>query len=137
MSQSKFVMLLVLATWWSLIPAPTVQIVMPFASAGKTLQTTQESRPHNGHTIGHIINLTFLPLVDEPCLAPDDPQMLSYGSCALGFSVSRNIESDLLAIFRPNDAMQIMAVAIIKTVHPGVCTGRLQQQHNRTFARCY
>ena len=43
----------------------------------------------------------------------------------------------MLAIFSPNDAMRIMAVAMLKIVHPGVCNGRLQQQYNRTFARCY
>lgn len=93
--------------------------------------------PRNGRTIGHIINLTFVPVVDEPRLAPDGPQWLSYGSCAFVYSVSRDIESDLLAIFSPNDAMRIMAVAMLKIVHPGVCNGRLQQQYNRTFARCY
>lgn len=61
--------------------------------------------PRNGRTIGHIINLTFVPVVDEPRLAPDGPQWLSYGSCAFVYSVSRDIESDLLAIFSPNDAM--------------------------------
>lgn len=93
--------------------------------------------PRNGRTIGHIINFTFVPVVKTPMLAPTGPEFLSYGSCALVYSVAKDIQNDLLGVFSPDDAMRIMAIAMIKIVHPKVSNSSLQQQYGRTFTSCY
>ena len=130
------------------VARPTNTVVVDTGSKGPNRYAVRERArsvclphknpsPRNGRTIGHIIDGCFIPVVAKPQLAPDGPEWLSYGSCALVYSVSQDLFSDLLGIFSPNDAMRIMAMAMIKIVHPRVANSRLQQQYGRTFTRCY
>lgn len=104
--------------------------------AGAVCKTGHNPQPRNGRTIGHIINGVYVPVV-RTRMTKKSPEWLSYGSSALIESQSRDILSDLLAVFHPCDAYKIMTIAMLKIVHPGVTHHRLAQHYNRTFAKVF
>jgi hypothetical protein len=88
-------------------------------------------QPKNGRVIGHIIGLKFVPKVEKT--AASGPEMLSYGSAALVRSVTRDILSDLLAIYPARDAYAIMSIATLRVIRPSITAGRMSTHYKRTF----
>ena len=58
--------------------------------------------PRNGHVIGHIIDGRFVPVKEKT--AHKGADSLSYGSSRLIKELSADILSDLLAVYRADDA---------------------------------
>ena len=85
-------------------------------------------QPLNGRIIGHITGLKFVPKIRKAAV----PESLSYGSAALVRSVTRDIFSELLAIYPPQDASAIMAIATVRAIRPSVTVGRLPFYYKRT-----
>jgi hypothetical protein len=88
-------------------------------------------QPRNGRVIGHIIENKFVPKGKKT--ADSGPRMLSYGSAALVRSVTRDIFSDLLDIYPPNDAFKIMSIATLRVIRPSITARRMSTHYKRTF----
>lgn len=88
-------------------------------------------QPHNGSVIGYIYNGAFIS-IQKRC-AGDGPDCLSYGSSAFVKSVSKDILDDLTAIFDINEALQIMSIATLRVIEPGITIKRYSTHYNRTF----
>lgn len=88
-------------------------------------------KPRNGRVIGHIINNCFVPVTERPCSSCSD--LLSYGSVALVKSLTRDILTDLLAIYPPKEAYAIMAIATLRVIRPSLSTEGLSSYYKRTF----
>ncbi|MDR1165937.1 MAG: transposase [Deltaproteobacteria bacterium] len=86
-------------------------------------------RPSNGRVIGHIIGFKFVPKVEKT--AASAPETLSYGSAALVRSVTRDILSDLLAIYPARDAYTIISIATLRIIRPSITTGRVSTHYKR------
>ena len=90
-------------------------------------------QPRNGKVIGHIINYEYVPVDTEIKSAPVVPDMLSYGSSALVYSVTRDIEKDLLAVYDPADVYAIMSIATLRVIKPSITANRMSTHYNRCF----
>ena len=129
------------------VPRPRNTVVLDTGSKGPTRYAVRaraksvyikghNPQPRNGKTVGHIINMKFVPVAQSNHLSTE-LQLLSYGSSALVHSESEDLLQDLLCIYRPEDAYRIMAIASIKVLHSNVTHNRLRQQYDRTFIRRY
>lgn len=93
-------------------------------------------KPINGPVIGHIIDGRFVPLVKESLVA-SVPKALSYGSSSLVRSVSKDLLSDLLKVYTPQDAYTIMAIAALRVIKPRIAANRYGTEYRRTFISVY
>ncbi len=91
-------------------------------------------QPANGKVIGHIINGMFVPVADR---LSDVPDSLSYGAAAFAKSISDDIFEDLLAVYPANEAAEIMVVAMLKVLRPGIAATRYSTLYGRTFVSQY
>lgn len=57
-------------------------------------------QPRNGKTVGHIINMKFVPVAQSNHLSTE-PQLLSYGSSTLVHSESEDLLQDLAQHLSP------------------------------------
>ncbi len=89
-------------------------------------------KPRNGKVIGHIINYKFVP-AGQAKLAASGPESLSFGSSALVHSVSADLLEDLLAVFPAKEAYQILAIASLRAINPGIAANRYSTEYHRTF----
>ena len=90
-------------------------------------------QPSNGKVIGHIIDFKYVPSGSKTSSVSDLPDMLSYGSSALVKSVSQDLKEDLLAVFDPDDAFAIMAIASLRVIKPSISANRMSTHYNRCF----
>lgn len=102
--------------------------------SGVTYVRNGNPQPGNGRVIGHIINGRFVPVTEKVSKVPD---ALSYGMAALANSVSDDIFDDLLAIYPPNEASAIMAIAMLKVLRPQIAANRYSTHYERTFVSKY
>ncbi|NBK24567.1 MAG: transposase [Spirochaetia bacterium] len=91
-------------------------------------------QPGNGRVIGHIIHERFVPITERMSGVPDS---LSYGVAALAQSISDDLFDDLLAVYPPNEAAMVMAIAMLKVSRPGIAANRYSTHYGRTFVSKY
>nr|WP_302144315.1 hypothetical protein [uncultured Schaedlerella sp.] len=60
-------------------------------------------QPRNGKVVGHIIDYKYVPIHEPKAGTFAESDMLSYGASALVKSVTKDLVSDLLAIYDPSD----------------------------------
>ena len=93
------------------VPRPRNTVVLDTGSKGPTRYAVRaraksvyikghNPQPRNGKTVGHIINMKFVPVAQSNHLSTE-PQLLSYGSSALVHSESEDLLQDLLSIYPP------------------------------------
>ena len=92
-------------------------------------------QPKNGKVIGHIVDGVYVPLGEASIKA--EPDMLSYGASAFVRSVSRDLFSELLAVYTPKDAYTIIAIASLRVIKPEVSAKRLATQYRQSFISKY
>ena len=102
--------------------------------SGVTYVRNGNPQPGNGKVIGHIINGRFVPVTER---VSDVPDSLSYGTAALAKSISDDIFDDLLAVYLPNEAASVMAVAMLKVMWPQIAANRYSTHYERTFVSKY
>lgn len=88
-------------------------------------------QPRNGKVLGHIIDNQFVPIKGLDSVSK--PDMLSYGSSALVKSVTRDLFTDLLAVYPAEEVYAIMAMATLKVIKPSIAANRMATHYNRTF----
>lgn len=82
--------------------------------------------------VGHIYNGQFIPKkvkIKDKTKA----ECLSYGACAYAQKFTQDLFQNLSKVFDLNDAISILAIAILKVIKPGISNSRLQAAYNRTF----
>ena len=111
-------------------------------------------QPKNGKVIGHIVDGRYVPVqrkskndsgdIKEGALCCSSskeysktPFALSYGSSAFVKSVSSDLFSDLIDVFGAKLAYNIMAVASVQIIKPGICSSRISMFYNRSFISLY
>lgn len=91
-------------------------------------------KPKNGKVIGHIIDGVFVPRAEKTAEKPD---MFSYGAAAFAYSFSENLYHDLLAVYPIRDAVEIIAVAMLKVIKPRIACNRYSTEYDRTFVSVF
>ena len=74
--------------------------------------------PRNGHVIGHIFDGRFVPVKEKTAHKCADS--LSYGSSRLIRDLSSDILSDLLSVYRADDAERILVIAALRIIKPEI-----------------
>jgi len=92
--------------------------------AGITYVAGGNPKPRNGRVIGHIVGHKYVPLNDIRDFAV--PDMLSY-------AVSSDLLDDLLAVYRPEAAYAILAIASLRVIKPTISDQRIATHYKRTF----
>lgn len=92
-------------------------------------------QPHNGKTVGHIVNGQFVPLHGRP--AHQGASELSYGAAALVHSVCDDIKQDLMDVCDVKDVYSILSIAYLKIIKPGISIRRYTSLYERTFVSQY
>lgn len=92
-------------------------------------------QPKNGKVIGHIYEGKFVPVA--PRSANKGPEALSYGASALVKSVSDDLYQDMIGIFPIDEIHQIISIASLKVIRPGISSGRLSSHYHRSFISQY
>src|SRR5574344_1829733 len=88
-------------------------------------------QPHNGKVIGHIIDGKFVPITSK--VAAAGPDILSYGASALVKAHSNDILQDLLEIYPPREAYEIMSIATLQIMKPHITARRMATHYQRSF----
>ncbi len=89
-----------------------------------------KSAPRNGRVIGHIIDGSYVPLIKP---LKREPQFLSFGSAALVNSVADDIKADLFKIFGPDDATDILIMAMLRVLHPHIKAKRYSSEFECSY----
>lgn len=92
-----------------------------------------QARPVNGCVIGHICNGMYIPVKAVEPTAVKGPEELSYGAAAFVYSETKDLFDDLVAVFPPQDAYDIICTAMIRVMKPEVKVRRLSTEYRRTF----
>ena len=87
--------------------------------------------PRNGHVIGHIIDGRFVPVKEKT--AHKGADSLSYGSSRLIKELSADILSDLLAVYRADDALRILVIAALRIIKPEIRLMKMSGRYSTTF----
>ena len=127
------------------VPRPKNTVVECSGRPGKNMYPVRERssvkyvkgsnpQPHNGKVVGHIIDGKFVPSTPK---VKKNTTMLSYGTAALINSVSKDIMSDLLAVYPVNVADTIMAIAALKVERPSIKARRYASAYARSFLSQY
>ena len=109
-------------------------------------------QPKNGKVIGHIVDGRYVPVQRKDSTSVRDskvqtaesgsygraePFALSYGSSALVKSVCSDIFSDLIDVFGPQLAYNIIAAAAVQVIKPGINSARMSTFYRRSFISVY
>lgn len=109
--------------------------------AGVKYDDRGRPRPSNGKVIGHIIDGQYVAVNKNirPVKEAESPSLI-YGNGAFVHSVSEDLFQDMLTIYTPKDAREIMAIASLKAMHPGITQNRLNKKYKHsiisTFYKC-
>ena len=128
------------------VPRPTNSVVFNSGSNGPKQYSVRmhngykhvegkPSQPTFGPVIGYIINHQFVQCVQPTKL--DVPEIASYGSSALVYSVAEDLYQDLLKVYQPNEALTLMALAGVRVVKPHVSNARAAKEYRSTFLQVY
>ena len=123
------------------VPRPVNTVVCDNGGAGPHRYCVRErngflrqkdgsSAPRNGRVIGHIIDNRFVPLNEG---LKRKAQYLSYGSAALVNSEVDDIKSDLLSIFSPSDAFDILVMAMLRVLRPRITAKRYSSEFECSY----
>ena len=124
------------------VPRPTNTVVVDQGRDGPHRYAVRERagiiyvpsgnpQPRNGKVIGHITDGRFVPM--QPRLVENEPDQRSYGASALIHSVCGDVLQDLEVVYAVGEARQILALAMLRVLKPGITATRVRTEYNRTF----
>ena len=91
--------------------------------------------PVNGPTIGHIVNLKFIPIDDaEPSdvsLSPID--LKDWANIVLCDRLFKGIQEELFAVYSNPDAMKIHCISLLRVCNPGIKDYELKEAYETSF----
>ena len=91
--------------------------------------------PVNGPTIGHIVDGRYVPIENsasaDVSVSPID--LKDWASVVLCDNLFKNIQSELLAVYSPSDAMKIYCIALLRVCNPGIRNYELKEAYETSF----
>lgn len=91
--------------------------------------------PVNGPTIGHIVDGRYVPIENSASadisVSPID--LKDWASVVLCDNLFKNIQSELLAVYSPSDAMKIYCIALLRVCNPGIKNYELKEAYETSF----
>lgn len=90
--------------------------------------------PVNGPTIGHIIDLTYVPLNDERAdvaLSPID--LKDWANVALCDRLFKKTLDELSVVYSAQDRMKIYCISILRVCYPGIKDYELKEAYETSF----
>ena len=91
--------------------------------------------PVNGPTIGHIIDLKYIPINDaEPAdvsLSPID--LKDWANIVLCDRLFKGIQEELFAVYSRPDAMKIYCISVLRVCNPGIKDNELKEAYETSF----
>ena len=91
--------------------------------------------PINGPTIGHIVDLTYVPIdVSAPqdiSLSPID--LKDWANIVLCDREFKGMQTELLAVYSNQDTMKIYCIAILRVCNPGIKDYELKEAYETSF----
>lgn len=91
--------------------------------------------PVNGPTIGHIVDGRYVPIENSASadisVSPID--LKDWASVVLCDNLFKNIQSELLAVYSPSDAMKIYCIALLRVCNPGIRNYELKEAYETSF----
>ena len=88
-------------------------------------------QPQNGKVIGHIIDLTFVPIPIKQDYS--GPFELQYGATALIKKLAQDVYYDLLKVFNASHATSIFVIAALKVIYEDPSSVTMSTLYNETF----
>jgi len=123
------------------IDRPKGTVVMDSGNSGPNqwmVRARKGYKPQPGEIIkenqvvGHIYNNQYVPLVRKN-RDRTKVEYLSYGACTYAQKFTADLLQNLTQIYSLDDAVTILAIAILKIIKPGISNSRLQAVYNRTY----
>lgn len=90
------------------------------------------NQPVTGGTVGHIIDMTFVPCEPRP-VSMSDVELKSYGDVMLLDNLSKDLADHLLKVYDYKDAMRIYCLAILKVCHHGEPYKRMHKWYELSY----
>lgn len=103
------------------------------------IEGKKNPQPHWGKTIGHIIDGRFVPIVPPMHTVDQEGNRVvnadnrQYGFAKLIEGVVSDIKEDLLKVYPAKTAYEILVIATLRVIYPGVPDCRLRYYYNKTF----
>ena len=88
-------------------------------------------QPQNGKVIGHIIDLTFVPIPIKQDYS--GPFELQYGVAALIKKLAQDVYYDLLKVFNASHATSIFVIVALKVIYEDPSSVTMSTLYNETF----
>ena len=89
-----------------------------------------KNRPVNGPTIGHIVDMRYVPLKKLETAAPD---LRDYASVACCDSLFSDMIARLDGEYDHSDSLKIYCIAILRVCRPGIPDSRLKEAYEESF----
>ena len=91
--------------------------------------------PVNGPTIGHIVDLKYIPINDtEPAdvsLSPID--LKDWANVVLCDRLFKSIQAELFAVYSNPDALKIYCISVLRVCNPGIKDYELKEAYETSF----
>ena len=89
--------------------------------------------PINGVTVGHIINLTFIPIESNNNVSQCEPDIKDWANIKLCDEVFKDIKNELLKVFSSSDVDKIYCISILRVCYHKIKDYELQGAYKRSF----
>ena len=78
--------------------------------------------PVNGPTIGHIVDLKYIPIDDEDRVdvARSPIDLKDWANIVLCDRLFKGIQKELFAVYSTSDAMKIYCISVLRVCNPGI-----------------
>ena len=91
--------------------------------------------PVNGPTIGHIVDLKYIPIDDavpaDVSLSPID--LKDWANIVLCDRLFKGIQEELFAVYSQPDAMKINCISVLRVCNPGIKDYELKEAYETSF----
>ena len=91
--------------------------------------------PITGATIGHIIDMKYVPIADTPSLVSSQSniELKDWGNCTLCDALFKDILNELAKTYNPLDALKFYCIAILRVCNPGAKDYELKELYETSF----
>ena len=91
--------------------------------------------PVNGPTIGHIVDLKYIPINDsEPADVSMSPiDLKDWANIVLCDRLFKGIQKELFAVYSNPDAMKIYCISVLRVCNPGIKDYELKEAYETSF----